>query len=232
MAVEDALCRELMEKWVKGLKSSVRGMLSVLEKENLESLLEEKYPAIQNIYCWVQETYPNVPIKALSTLFSCLCSKSPVCSYIPPSVCSQHLISKLCTVDIKSLPSLFKSLRDEIPVLYDVLCGIEGGRFPLSWQSLLTWLCEKSLQIFCINDAPSVNDVVSRDDSLAFFPTLPKQRERGKFEMDVKTAKEESCTKKSHGHPTLTPGIFTIYCPHGELISFTSFLRSAMKTER
>ena len=229
MAIEDTYCRELLEKWVKGLKSGVRGMLSVREKEILESLLEEKYPAILSIYCWVQESYPNVPIKALITVFSCLCSRSPVCSYIPPTICSQDLINKLCTFDIKSVPSLFKSLRDEIPVLYDILCGIEGRRFPLSWQSFLTWLCQKSSKTFNVNDAPSVSGIASRYDSLAFFPTLPKQRERGRFEMDIKTAKEDSCTKESHGHPTLTPGIFTIYCPHGEQISFTSSLRYAIK---
>ena len=50
--------------------------------------------------------------------------------------------------------------------------------------------------------------------SLCYFPSLPRVRIRRCFEADT-DRKTVVCTKKSSGHPSLLPGIFTIFCPHG-----------------
>lgn len=52
--------------------------------------------------------------------------------------------------------------------------------------------------------------------SLWFFPMLPCVRIRRCYEADS-DCKAPICTKKSTGHPLLTPGIFTLFCPHGKL---------------
>ena len=53
---------------------------------------------------------------------------------------------------------------------------------------------------------------------LAYFPCLPKIRDRGFYDIDS-SSKAVGCTKQSSGHPTLLPGIFTVYCPHGKYCS-------------
>lgn len=49
-----------------------------------------------------------------------------------------------------------------------------------------------------------------------FFPCLPKIRTRGVYEADRKS-KQLICTKRTSKHPSLLPGVFTIYCEHGKL---------------
>lgn len=56
---------------------------------------------------------------------------------------------------------------------------------------------------------------------MAFFPSLQVCRHRGSYQMDaVKTQK--TCSKKYKGHPSLLPGVFTLYCPHGK-ICYTNY---------
>ncbi len=66
---------------------------------------------------------------------------------------------------------------------------------------------------------------------LSFFPHLPQLHGNGVYEADKAqpskaqpskaqpskaqpTKDDDMCRKKSYGHPTLSPGTFTIYCPH------------------
>ena len=58
-------------------------------------------------------------------------------------------------------------------------------------------------------------------DSHEYFPHLPLVHSRGKYEMDKsKTADDRKlCEKAFPSHKTLSPGLFTIHCPHGRWIS-------------
>lgn len=58
--------------------------------------------------------------------------------------------------------------------------------------------------------------VGSNSTKLSFFPSLEKCRERGKFQMDKKRTAGR-CNKEYVGHPSLLPGIFTIFCQHGKV---------------
>ena len=55
------------------------------------------------------------------------------------------------------------------------------------------------------------------------FSSLPKVHGHGLYEVDKKasTDKNEQCHKESWGHPTLSPGIYTLYCPHGTCYGFS-----------
>ncbi len=57
---------------------------------------------------------------------------------------------------------------------------------------------------------------------LSFFPHLPQLHGYGVYEADKArpTKDDDMCQKRSYGHPTLSPGIFTIYCPHGVCYGF------------
>ena len=54
--------------------------------------------------------------------------------------------------------------------------------------------------------------------NLCFFPSLPQVHIQRHYEADAER-KTTNCTKKSYGHPSLSPGVFTIFCPHGLLYS-------------
>ena len=59
-------------------------------------------------------------------------------------------------------------------------------------------------------------------DDLSFFPKLPLRSGKGHYTADkaLKTYDNDSCRKASYGHPSLSPGIFTVFCPHGICYGF------------
>ena len=72
---------------------------------------------------------------------------------------------------------------------------------------------------------PPASHYLSRDENdLGFFPHLPLQTRKGKYGANKLLSKRkqtsDSCRKDSDGHPSLSPGIFTIFCPHGICYGF------------
>ena len=64
-----------------------------------------------------------------------------------------------------------------------------------------------------VNTNPENSQSITDDN--AYFPSLPLVRFRGSYVADTrKTSKV--CTKHGTAHPTLLPGIFTLFCSHGE----------------
>ena len=64
-------------------------------------------------------------------------------------------------------------------------------------------------------------------EKFSFFPHLPQRHGPGNYAADKQcfTHPVDDCRKNSYDHPTLTPGIltpgiFTIYCPHGICYGF------------
>ena len=56
----------------------------------------------------------------------------------------------------------------------------------------------------------------------SYFPHLPQRHGPGRYKADQQRQANagDDCRKRSYGHPTLTPGIFTIFCPHGICYGF------------
>ena len=52
-----------------------------------------------------------------------------------------------------------------------------------------------------------------------FFPNLPFLSGHA-ADKSLKTHDSDSCRKASYGHPSLSPGIFTIFCPYGICYGF------------
>ena len=72
---------------------------------------------------------------------------------------------------------------------------------------------------------PPASHYLSPDENgLGFFPHLPLQTGKGKYGANKLLSKRkqtsDSCRKDSYGHPSLSPGIFTIFCPHGICYGF------------
>ena len=61
---------------------------------------------------------------------------------------------------------------------------------------------------------------------LSFFPQLKIYRERGNYICEHSSSSIrnfEICNKKSSRHPTLLPGIFTIFCEHGKCLMLNHY---------
>ena len=63
--------------------------------------------------------------------------------------------------------------------------------------------------------------MTEKEDVCGYFPTLPKFCDRGSYVLDDKKSKlqDGKCEKKTGRHPSLTPGIFTLSCKHGNTTS-------------
>ena len=80
------------------------------------------------------------------------------------------------------------------------------------WTCCSHWCNIPTCRCHDPNPPPSDNP-----SPLRYFPSLPELRAPARYEADLQIlAKEtDSCRKLSYGHPTLSPGIFTVYCQHG-----------------
>ena len=103
-----------------------------------------------------------------------------------------------------------KCLQNSLPVVFDLI----GGCSSYITREML----KKAQAPFSDHVAQSTSLVTKTENevkSLCFFPTLPVLHLRRRYESDC-SKKTSVCTKKKHtGHPSLTPGIFTIFCHHG-----------------
>ncbi len=217
LAIEDAETRSLLESWAKKVKSEKQDEIDTQDQERLAHLLQANYPEIHMVFSSSQAKTEFKSLKPLMDFILCLSSVSPVCSYIPPSATGKELLQKLCSPHVKSKPFIVRELQHEIPVVYDVLCSIKQTEFPPLWEALFDRLHRISSAPFADEHLIQGPTQDSMGQELAFFPTLSKCRERGSYELDSRNSVKEDdpCTKRSHGHPSLTSGIFTVYCPHG-----------------
>eukprot|EP00794_Sanderia_malayensis_P010517 gene10517-11621_t len=116
-------------------------------------------------------------------------------------------------------------VRTKFPVLHDIVSTFEKFQCPIALLPVLKILVEKSKQPF-----QDYNGVDAADDDLllsegespehsiySHWPCLTQSRRRGKYSVDKKGSKKDtmSCHKTSKGHPTLLPGVFTMFCKHG-----------------
>ena len=102
-----------------------------------------------------------------------------------------------------------------MPVIFELLSP--PGSFPKRIMAPIFGVL-KNVALAPFKDAVPVDTgtTTNKEDILCFFPTLPRIRQRRHYEADIgKVSKVQLCTKKYTGHPSLTPGIFTLFCPHG-----------------
>ena len=111
------------------------------------------------------------------------------------------------TIDMYTL----QILQRECPILFDILRSKKS--LPSQLHPVLYELLKRSNAPFDVpkNNA-NVVDYPCSDDS--YFPNLPVVRSRGLYVADT-ARKAKICTKRGSSHPTLLPGIFTLFCSHG-----------------
>lgn len=153
-----------------------------------------------------------------STFLSALASASPVCGLLHPSERAFNLLKKMKTACITHSPTDMECLQQEFPVLFELVRSPKI--FPQKLLSpIIDDLIEKSTAPF----KPELKadlDVslceTSTTQELSFFPALRVHRRRKAYPADGSSGSQAVCTKKSQGHPSLLPGIFTLYCQHGK----------------
>ncbi|XP_052071566.1 uncharacterized protein LOC127709908 [Mytilus californianus] len=216
--IQEEKTRKLLHRYVTGgdiHRGKQTSVLTIQEKNELMRYLQS-YPAL---YLFIK-SIDNGTVK-LSSKFSnfitSLASKSPVCGYIHPSEEVGKLIQSLVKgVDVKCDYVLWQSLHNHIPVLFKLLDNSSGNSAPADLRPLLHELWDLSLQPFDNCDIIDDSSYPVEAEEMSFFPALSTCRPRGHYGMDEKKS-DNSCHKKYKGHPSLLPGVFTVYCPHGKL---------------
>ena len=126
-----------------------------------------------------------------------------------------------CSVKYRSE---LKLLQDTAPILAALLLKLPFSEaIPDDVCTLTSQLCDLVLAPF----QPRSQTFPSppAENELTYFPNLPMVRGVPVYRADQSSSRQrqedqDACRKYASNHPTLTPGIFIIYCPHGVCCGF------------
>ncbi|XP_035659097.1 uncharacterized protein LOC118404183 [Branchiostoma floridae] len=118
-------------------------------------------------------------------------------------------------------------LFEKAPVLTDFLCSVtKAGHLPPDISALVLSLMTVLIQTFKEVEKPSPDcyPAPPPTSTLSFFPSLPQLCGLPRYAVEEasKSREKDSCRKESYGHHSLTPGLFTLFCPHGVCYGFTA----------
>lgn len=196
--------------------------ITLLEFSELEQLITLHAPPMASLLLFLkQEINTSLPTilcpQKWSKFIGALSCSSAVCALVHPSAKLFALLEKIATEDVTMNPTDMQLLQQEIPVLFEVLSST--AHLP---RKALVPLCNSIIEKAKAPFTSESDEVEAEPENksvleeLAYFPSLPKVRARGMFESDQHNQKVIKCTKQSSGHPSLLPGIFTLFCPHGK----------------
>ena len=116
------------------------------------------------------------------------------------------------------------TLQAHVPIVVQFLeAATRGGQEKLTDVcALISHILDVCRAPFSKLPPPSSCYLPPTADELSFFPNLPLLSGHGNYAADksLKTHDSDSCRKASYGHPSLSPGIFTVFCPHGICCGF------------
>jgi len=207
------------------LKTCIKNKLQISPNDKLQLFLhlEKHTSSILSVLKWLYEdederVHPNV-----LSLLSALSCNTPVCAIIHPEKdlldTIQNLIDETSSVSARNNPSQMLLLQTRCPLLFNAIAVVNESPLPLQWKTLLKDMVDKAVAPFKIEAVSTMSPTpIPEENTTAYFPNLPLLRERARFAADTSTDKEQNCSKYSGGHPTLLPGIFTVFCHHGMFI--------------
>ena len=192
------------------------------EFSELLSLIPVFAPCLCPLMDHIKSTHDHTPsfpllmlhLTAWKKLLVALASTSPVCALIHPTQGLFTLLRRIACEDIRKCTMAMQRLQQEVPVLFDLISSISS--LP---SSLLSPVIETLIKISKAPfENPSDYECQNPTDEIAlsYFPNLPRVRSRNTYCADKKSKQEVVCTKNSSGHPTLLPGIFSMFCQHGK----------------
>lgn len=222
--IQDKHTRSLLKEFC------IKGITQLEWNELSDQLLPKFAPSIGLLF---QHLKAEINISSLplvscpnmwSKFISALACPSPVCALVHPSDKVFTLLRKIVSEDITRDPISMQLLQQEIPVIFDLLNKNSGNLPRKCLTTIIEVMISKASAPFSaaeVEDSPDTSlNVEPVLQELAYFPSLPKVRSRGLYSADQHTTKGVKCTKQSSGHPSLLPGIFTLFCPHGKFPLF------------
>ena len=197
------------------------------EMVQLLELLSTYCPCLSNLIHYLVNSNHSYPVDLKARiqcpseyreLLSSLASSSPVCGLVLPSETNFRLLQKMKEDDLTKDVNMMLALQNEIPVLMKLYQALPS--FP---HNLLDPIID---QIIIKAKAPFIpvqqnhsSGPKQPEQSIRFFPSLPSIRKRKLYSAD-KSSRGSICTKKSYGHPSLLPGVFTLFCKHGRRYNY------------
>lgn len=150
-----------------------------------------------------------------------LAATSPVCALVHTSEEVMSLLKNMQAeeYDVTRIPATMKLLQCHVPVLFNLVKNLDSYPHALLAPILQT-LLDKAKAPFTddqevYNEKPNILSNLELHN-LGYFPQLPLVRSRGNYVADGNKHPDVSiCNKNSHGHPSLLPGVFTLFCQHG-----------------
>ena len=142
------------------------------------------------------------------------------------SYACQYLLGLLIAMNLRDSRRYaeLSRLQQHAPVLADfiVTCPQDGGVLPDDVRAFLHQILQILAAPFRDCQPHSNTYPPPREEPLSFFPVLPRLHGDATYKADgVPSASDrDTCRKNSYGHPTLSPGIFTVYCEHGVCYGF------------
>ena len=147
-----------------------------------------------------------------------LASSSPVCALIHPNhelhQVVRHIADGFSDFDTGTL----HFLQQNCPIILNLLQKVKV--LPQQQMfSVFNELLKRSNAPFLENSTHLEHKALNSDLGTCngddgYFPALPIYRHRRRYSADTIKA-SKICTKRGTSHPTLLPGIFTLFCTHG-----------------
>eukprot|EP00794_Sanderia_malayensis_P008572 gene8572-9485_t len=146
-----------------------------------------------------------------------LSSSTPVCGLLHPDEELLAAIGELLHSRNGSDTDILCVLENKFAVLQKIIISVPNFRCPEVLFPVLQLLREKATVPFTNNEDYHIILGDQQPSIYSCWPILREQRRRGGYAMDDKKTDtgKGSCQKISTSHPSLLPGIFTIFCEHG-----------------
>ena len=196
------------------------------------TIIQKDSSALTKIISSFSRSIPYTALASYAELLSELVCNSPICGSIFQYCnkkklleilkCVQH--DKICLADSSSHFEL-GILQQYVLLLASFLsrcCRENENHIPSLVQALIGDIIKHMIAPNSMPQPSSSHYLPPQEDSLNFFPNLLALVGKGNYATDHCTAKctSDECHKYPGFHPVLTPGIFTVYCPHGICYGF------------
>ncbi|XP_078661027.1 uncharacterized protein LOC144905304 isoform X2 [Branchiostoma floridae x Branchiostoma belcheri] len=220
-----------------GSRRGTKGKSAGLSKEDMGVLLqlldaEGRQDLAAILYRLREEGGDHLAPAGYSKFFAELARNTPVCGMLQISGDNKAIKMAKKVAKGQLIPGeeshgkYFSYLQKKAPILCSFVLGIhEEGHIPADVSTLILNLITVLISTYdkVPEPSPSCYPPPPASTPLSFFPSLPKRCSLPRYAMDkghVAVKARDGCRKESYGHPTLTPGLFTIFCKHGICYGF------------
>ena len=207
--------------------------LTLTEFRELKSLLHKEgaSPLADLLERLWQETRKCTSPQVYREFFCELSKSTPVCGMLQAAGNQDALqiVNAIATGSFDVANSAnhrqLSILQEHVPILCSFLVKClwdEDNHLPSDVCRIPHLLAELMVAPFTVPTS-GIYPPPQPDSPLSFFPNLPQLYGDALYAADIAnqaSTDSNSCRKNAYGHPTLSPGVFTIFCIHGVCYGF------------